>query len=720
MVGLDGQPAANVAVKAYLVSDLGSGLLTENGSGVVSNNSGNLITDHGSGVVSNNAGNIIANHAGGFFLLADAAASGAEATASGAATVTGPSTAILTTVTDAHGVFSLSLPAGQQANVEAVQSEAVKAIAQRVAGTDGLSLQLAYTGAIAGHVKSNAAKDLTGVDVFIPGTSYDAKCAPDGSYTISNVPVGSFTLVAMHTGLGKGAVDGVKVAPQAVNPAPDLNLVIKPPVITGVTPANGGPGSSVTITGHDFGFTDGSTFAVHFGGATASNPARQDDGTIIATVPAGATTGDLVVEVDGIQSQPSPFTALASVTFPPNPGYLPLGFNQPFPALTFDNSGKLVASPALKWASDGPAITADAKGQVKAVAAGKATLTATSGNTSASQAYTVVNEPVLYTLAGGDALDYKDGPGKDARFKWLGAVAVDTRGLVFVADFQNNAIRSVRADGLVATAAGGPNSTLHLGSNNAAGGLAVDDQDNLYTCAGFTIVKLAPDGTSTTLAGGDSEGTIDGPGPQARFENIAAIARDPAGNLYVAEGDDPRFKPPYTYVSAHRVRKIAPDGTTSTLAGSTDGHADGPGATALFSNITSLGVDGQGNVYASDAGGLRKITPAGVVTTIALPQGAMPGSRIAVDAAGDIYLADFYTGGNSQVSYRLVKPDGTATVLTSIQGWGKSANGPGSVASDWGAMGLALDPNGDLVIANYEDEANTAQVKRLLLTHAPS
>jgi hypothetical protein len=497
--------------------------------------------------------------------------------------------------------------------------------------------------------------------------------------------------------------------------APDIPLVPVVPVIASVSPANAGPGATVTIQGDKFGASTGDTFSVSFGGATATQPRRKDDHSIEVAVPTGATTGDLTVTLDGIPSQPKPFTVLKAVAFGPNAGYLPLGWNAPFPALGFDTGDKLVPDAALAWSSDAAAVTVDAKGMVKAAAAGKATLAAKSGSAAASLALTVVNEAVLCTLAGGNKLDYVDGPGAQARFKWVGAVAVDPQGTVYVADYQNNAVRAIRADGVTRTAAGGKNATFQLGSGFYTGGLAVDDQGTLYANAKYKLVKLAPDGTLTELAGGNEEGVTDGKGVAARFENIAAIARDAAGNLYVADGDRPNDKPPNTYVSAHRIRKVTPDGTVTTLAGSTDGQQDGPAASALFSNITSLGLDAAGNIYASDAKGIRKLTPGGQVTTLPAPASFMPGSRIAVDAAGNVYTADFYTGLNESFTYRKIAPDGTAKELAKVKGWGTAQDGPASSASDWGASGLALDPNGDLVVANYEDEADTSQVKRILL-----
>ncbi|MDB5100966.1 MAG: hypothetical protein JWM80_5387 [Cyanobacteria bacterium RYN_339] len=664
VVGLDGKPAAGVVVRGFLLSDQGGAVIANNGAGIVSNN------------------------AGSYALLA------AEP---------------LETKTDADGRFTITAPAGQPINVEAAQSDDVKAIKQNVTKTDGLTLQLAFTGTLAGQVTAKGVSDLSGVDVFIPGTSYLAKTDDHGGYRITNVPVGTFTLYGRGKGVGKGRVDGVEVKAKATASAPDLVLTPVVPTVTAVAPANAGPGATVTITGTQFGATTGETFEVRFEGTAATQPKRKDDHTIEAVVPAGATTGGITVTLDGISSAPSPFTVLKGLAFGPNAGYLPLGFAQPFGFIALDTGDQLVEKPALAWKSDAAAITVDDQGLVKAAVEGKATLTARSGSVVATLVATVVKEPVLCTLAGGPELAYVEGPGKQARFKWVGAVAVGKRGTVFACDFQNKAIRAIRPDGLVGTAAGGSNSTLGLGSSDATGGLAVDDQDNLYVNAGSKLIKVAPDGTATPIAGGDTEGNTDGLGAAARFEHMGAIVRAGDGTLYVAEGNASFGK----YLSAHRIRKIAPDGQVTTVAGSTDGYADG--AAAKFSDIKALGLDAQGMLYASDKHGLRKIAKDGTVSSLPLPVGAQVSSRIAVDAAGNIFMADYYTGANESFTYRRIAPDGTVTVLGTVKGYGKSADGPASLASDWGAYAIALDPDGNLVTSNYQDEANSSQVKRILL-----
>ncbi len=159
-----------------------------------------------------------------------------------------------------------------------------------------------------------------------------------------------------------------------------------------------------------------------------------------------------------------------------------------------------------------------------------------------------------------------------------------------------------------------------------------------------TYCVASPIGTVTTFAGGSS-GSADGTGADARFYYPSGVAVDGDGNLYVTDR--------YNYT----IRKITPAGVVTTLAGSAgnSGSADGTGADARFNYPAGVAVDGDGNLYVADSSNLtiRKITPAGVVTTLAgaakeigfvdgigraglfnYPEG------VAVDGDGNVYVAD--------------------------------------------------------------------------------
>ena len=113
--------------------------------------------------------------------------------------------------------------------------------------------------------------------------------------------------------------------------------------------------------------------------------------------------------------------------------------------------------------------------------------------------------------------------------------------------------------------------------------------------------------TVTTFAGLGNNGNDPGTGGLALLNNPAKIAFDVQGNLYVADTDN------------DKIRKITPGGVMTTLAGSTIGYADGTGGAAMFNRPSALCLDAQGNIYVAEAGNLRirKITTTGVVTTIA-------------------------------------------------------------------------------------------------------
>lgn len=150
-----------------------------------------------------------------------------------------------------------------------------------------------------------------------------------------------------------------------------------------------------------------------------------------------------------------------------------------------------------------------------------------------------------------------------------------------------------------------------------SGGVLVGDAAN------GTLRQVAANGVTTTLAGDSgSRGNTDGTGAAARFAMPLGVARAQDGTCYVADS------------ASHTVRRVTPGGAVTTFAGSPGnaGAADGTGSAARFNNPSGVAVDGAGNVYVADTGNnlIRKITPFGVVTTIA----GVPGVAGAQDGAG--------------------------------------------------------------------------------------
>jgi len=311
----------------------------------------------------------------------------------------------------------------------------------------------------------------------------------------------------------------------------------------------------------------------------------------------------------------------------------------------------------------------------------------------------LISEFQVSTLAGSTAGD-TNGTGEAAQFNRPRGVSTDSQGNIYVADSDNHKIKKITPNGVVTTFAGSTQGDADgTGTDaqfNIPRGLAMDNQDNLYIADSnnHKIRKITPNGVVTTLAGSVS-GFEDETGENAKFNLPYALVIDGQNNLYIAD----HFN--------HKIRKITPNGVVTTLAGSAQGDSDGMGANAQFWGPSGIELDSQNNLYVADHFNhkIRKITPSGVVTTFA---GSTTGFEdelgenakfktpfgIAIDPQNNLYVSDY---GNNKI--RKITPNSMViTVAGSTSGF---ANGSGTDAQFNGPTGITLDNQGNIYIAGF-------------------
>lgn len=310
------------------------------------------------------------------------------------------------------------------------------------------------------------------------------------------------------------------------------------------------------------------------------------------------------------------------------------------------------------------------------------------------------------TTFAGVSPGYLDGKRSAARFNRPSAVALDQAGNIYVADEVNFVIRKISPTGVVSTLAGkagtygivdGPAKTARF---LAPAGLAIDAAGILYVADGLAVRKVAADGSVTTLAGSFNEGSRDGKGSEALFEDLNGIAVSKSGVVYVTDRGNAT------------VRKITAAGVVSTLAGKTHayGRADGTGGQARFGaySLQGIAIDASGNLYVADEQNntIRKISPAGVVKTLAGKAGEPGGldgkttaarflnpNGIALDGRGNLYVADW---GSGQIR-KITSQGMVSTVAGGAAGY---RDGPGFQACFLGPQGLAATADGMLYLAD--------------------
>jgi sugar lactone lactonase YvrE len=247
----------------------------------------------------------------------------------------------------------------------------------------------------------------------------------------------------------------------------------------------------------------------------------------------------------------------------------------------------------------------------------------------------------------------------------------------------NYTTQAVPTDAVVSTLAGNSSQTGNLngtGTNarfTAPQGIAVDSAGVVYVCdLGNGIIRKITSGVVTTFI--------------SNITSPNGLAIDSSGTLYVCEE------------GLHRIIKISPAGVITVLAGSGgQGYVDGTGTNAQFKNPIGIAVDSSGNVYVADNNNnlIRKITPAGEVSTFASGSGMSYPRGLAIDSLGNLYLANH---GNHTILK--ITPAGVVTILAGSTGQSGFADGTGGNARFSSALGLTVDSLGNVFVSDYGNQ----------------
>jgi hypothetical protein len=311
---------------------------------------------------------------------------------------------------------------------------------------------------------------------------------------------------------------------------------------------------------------------------------------------------------------------------------------------------------------------------------------------------------VVTTIAGSGIVGYLDGAVLSAKFKAPFDIAVDGDGTLYITDLGNHRIRKIAA-GQVSTFAGSGIEGIINGNGVSAQFedpylIAADAAGNLYSLddGDLRIRKISHTANVSVYTGTETPGFLDGPLTAALFQaNEGGIAADAQGNVYIAD----------TFNG--RIRKISSLGQVVTIAGSeTTGFRNGRAETARFNYPGGITIDKNGNLYVVDMGNLciRKITPDGDVSTFAgsgapgLTDGDAGVARfsspfdIIADNDGNLYVTD-------EERVRKISPQGVvSTIAGSTVGY---ADGDGTIAKFHSPGGLGIDAQGNVYVADINN-----------------
>jgi hypothetical protein len=497
----------------------------------------------------------------------------------------------------------------------------------------------------------------------------------------------------------------------------------KPPVptLSGFSPGTDTAGAQIVITGSNFSATS-SLDIVEFNGVVATVVSASPT-QLTVIVPDAAKSGAISVSVNGQTASSSNTFTVVLPTLPPpiltsfTPALIGTGYPVTITGLNFSpdstmNSVTINGAPAKLISSSKTQLVAVVP---EAAASGKIVVTIKDQKVT-STADIVVVKLVVTTLAGIGTSGDVDGPANTSSFNGAWSANPDGNGNYYISDPFNNKIRKLTAGGTVSTFAGTGSFGYTNGNTTTAKfgdpyDMAFDHAGNMFvTDIGLNnIRKIAPDGTVSNFVGDiyGNSGTVDGTGSAARFNVPMGIVIDDNDNLYVVDGAN------------NKIRKITPAGVVTTFAGSgSPGSADGNGTTASFKGPYSIAMDAGGNFYVTDEGNdkIRKITPAGDVSTFAGTgvSGSGDGPAASATFSGPAGIA-VDPAGNVWISDNLptIRMISTTGMVYTLAGNGvqSSVDGSGGFASFSNPQGISIDASGTMIVVDN----GTNKIRKVVL-----
>ncbi len=416
----------------------------------------------------------------------------------------------------------------------------------------------------------------------------------------------------------------------------DKTVTYAAPVINTVWPLDGNPSTIVTIRGKNFS-TVRTENIVQFNGVNAI-VIEANEGQLLAVAPATGATGTITVAVRNTTVTGPVFTYKA-----PRQEYNVKLFTGDLTAGSVDGA----LSISRLRSPEG----------VEMDAAGNLIITDRGNNRIRKVSLAGIMSPV----AGADVVGFVNGAAAAARFRLPWKSTVDAAGNIIVADRDNNCIRKITPAGVVSTIAGSGTAGFADGSATTAMfnqplDVAADAAGNIYVADNLNhrIRKIAPSGDVSTLAGDGTAAFANGTGTAAKLRNPSGLAIDKDGNLIIAD----RLN--------HRIRMITPAGVVTSIAGDgVSGYKDGEAGAARFADPYGVAVDGNGNIIIADLNNnkVRKLAGVTVTTLAGSSKGFLDGpganaqlnqpTDVCVDADGNVYVADL--GNNCIRKITLIK-----------------------------------------------------------------